>query len=1321
MERESSPTAPHSGAVEKCLRQLDKILELKRGGNTIHLDYHRMRFYGPEISYLRTATLNLDSLEVSFPDGNGQVWVRPIQTFISIEHNSHKHNGGVVQVDMRLGSQPRTVFTDLRERVKNHTSTARPGNGADRRSSGTNAPPRCSSPIDSIQALSFSEKEGALELAAAQLDAADGVGVGVGGDDGGEVTRLKEQQWQFVKPEEASIFTKLINIMDQRGLELFQVFSTLDQGSKGYVDVSDAEKAVSKVKGEDTKALFTPVTLAMMFTEGPGAHRLRFSDFFALMAFTPPNDTPTLEKYLLQWREISQQRLDDKLNKLASEESIHAVSSRTSNAVGTSEQKGRFSTAFMAAEEDADVEAEAAVVAPAVHAGHKPSISDETAQAAAASTNIAIAVALKELELEGVEEEDSSEESDSVGDDFVEAQTSGEESPASASTASASPRARTLNNSNRLSTREIMSLVTSMSDARRSEEVMQILNGTDTFNDSRPVSHRFAELVLTSPINSQEMGFLNQEDGLKEEAITTKEEVALLKQGSLGKLKERRSKTDQSNAATTPGQSAKLTLLSNAVTLTEPIEDENMPRLLQGEILVNKCFNSNYFLCTEKPFQQQSDLAAEQLRQGSIYLTNFRISFVSSNREYEGEDGEPVLTNRMHIPLGCISRIEKLDKESENEIGSGFQLCMICKDHRSVYFNFAATKGPSFASFFADVMLSYAFTDKADLLYAFAAHRHPEENEDAELREMHKTNNGWNAFIPEEEFKRQGLLLDSYSEENGGTIEEQSMKLNMEDLDTKNKNKAPWRLVDNSMYDLTETYPSAFIVPSQLSAEEITEAAAYRSRKRLPAVTWGAPNGAVLARSSQPMSGITASRSLADKLLLNLLRTKGRLHNANDNSKFFIIDCRSRLAATANAAMGKGVESDKNFVRTAISFCGIGNIHTMRDSYASLGKVVSPGIPQPLGVLQNAGKVMGAIRKGLGWTGLGMFSSSTEKSAGTTETLDGATDPAEPSFSSQSSISIVDEVLERDEALGNHQLNMDYDKRIADCGWVNHVRVVLSSSIMVAEKLHKEQSSVLVHCSDGWDRTAQVCATSQLMLDPFYRTLKGFFVLVEKDWCGFGHKFHDRLGTGYNPSKGGKEGDEVSPVFIQWLEVVWQLIQQFPSSFEYNEILLLFVADSLYSCISGTFLGNSELERKMKLECEHSTYSLWTLVMTERPIFINKQYEAVLQPLWPDARRVRLWERFHCRYSATSHPKVFTNEHWVEYSYGAAEMDMNEYSEDWATNTRSSRGVSLASLASPHSPYSPRNNNDDKRNSSRSSQGSPQKVDSYGATVRESF
>lgn len=40
----------------------------------------------------------------------------------------------------------------------------------------------------------------------------------------------------------------------------------------------------------------------------------------------------------------------------------------------------------------------------------------------------------------------------------------------------------------------------------------------------------------------------------------------------------------------------------------------------------------------------------------------------------------------------------------------------------------------------------------------------------------------------------------------------------------------------------------------------------------------------------------------------------------------------------------------------------------------------------------------------------------------------------------------------------------------------------------------EEGVSVLVHCSDGWDRTAQVCSVASVLLDPYYRTLKGFMV-----------------------------------------------------------------------------------------------------------------------------------------------------------------------------------------------------------------------------------
>jgi hypothetical protein len=56
--------------------------------------------------------------------------------------------------------------------------------------------------------------------------------------------------------------------------------------------------------------------------------------------------------------------------------------------------------------------------------------------------------------------------------------------------------------------------------------------------------------------------------------------------------------------------------------------------------------------------------------------------------------------------------------------------------------------------------------------------------------------------------------------------------------------------------------------------------------------------------------------------------------------------------------------------------------------------------------------------------------------------------------------------------------------------------------------------SVFVHCSDGWDRTAAISSLTQLMIDPYYRGLDGFAVLVEKEWCAFGHRFAHRCGTG---------------------------------------------------------------------------------------------------------------------------------------------------------------------------------------------------------------
>ena len=44
----------------------------------------------------------------------------------------------------------------------------------------------------------------------------------------------------------------------------------------------------------------------------------------------------------------------------------------------------------------------------------------------------------------------------------------------------------------------------------------------------------------------------------------------------------------------------------------------------------------------------------------------------------------------------------------------------------------------------------------------------------------------------------------------------------------------------------------------------------------------------------------------------------------------------------------------------------------------------------------------------------------------------------------------------------------------------------------------------------------------------------------------------------------GGDEEQRSPVFIQFLDCVYQLICQFPCSFEFNEDLLISIADHLY-------------------------------------------------------------------------------------------------------------------------------------------------------------
>lgn len=48
--------------------------------------------------------------------------------------------------------------------------------------------------------------------------------------------------------------------------------------------------------------------------------------------------------------------------------------------------------------------------------------------------------------------------------------------------------------------------------------------------------------------------------------------------------------------------------------------------------------------------------------------------------------------------------------------------------------------------------------------------------------------------------------------------------------------------------------------------------------------------------------------------------------------------------------------------------------------------------------------------------------------------------------------------------------------------------MLLKSALLVVHAVDRDQRPVLVHCSDGWDRTPQIVALAKLLLDPYYRT-----------------------------------------------------------------------------------------------------------------------------------------------------------------------------------------------------------------------------------------
>ncbi|RNA15125.1 Myotubularin-related [Brachionus plicatilis] len=458
---------------------------------------------------------------------------------------------------------------------------------------------------------------------------------------------------------------------------------------------------------------------------------------------------------------------------------------------------------------------------------------------------------------------------------------------------------------------------------------------------------------------------------------------------------------------------------------------------------------------------------------GHLTITNFRFFFSS----------QPLTVD---VPLGFILKIDKLYATSTSTPDEIIGLTVICKNGR--YYQFTKLENdPNFELLVHDQLVKHTFYLSSSIdCFAFV---HKPSLSDS---------TGWSVYDPDREYTRMGI-------------------------------GDQWRMSNaNQNFELCETYPRKLCVPSFVTDEELRLVAQFRSKNRLPVLSWTSESkhfGGIL-RSSQPLCGMSGKRSLYDE---DYLKKIAQMVAA---PKGFIYDARPYLNALANCTNGGGYENEKHYDFFKIEFLRIENIHTMRD------------------------------------------------------------------------------------CLGVVSFNLDSK-------WLEHLKLILDGCVKICDRVNTGHV-VLVHCSDGWDRTPQLTSLSVILMDDYYRTLQGFQVLIEKEWLSFGHKFSTRVGHGCH-----KYFDQDrSPIFVQFIDCVWQIMSQNKVFFEFNEQLLHDILQSLYSNQYGTFLMDSEKERD-KNELKAKTVSLWSYVNSNKEKYTNENYMVYEGDLKIETDKLKLWESYY--------------------------------------------------------------------------------------------
>ncbi|KAH8341099.1 hypothetical protein KR067_010896 [Drosophila pandora] len=382
----------------------------------------------------------------------------------------------------------------------------------------------------------------------------------------------------------------------------------------------------------------------------------------------------------------------------------------------------------------------------------------------------------------------------------------------------------------------------------------------------------------------------------------------------------------------------------------------------------------------------------------------------------------------------------------------------------------------------------------------------------------------------------------------------------------------------NTSYATCRSYPAIIVAPAQCSDAALSHLGRCFKGQRIPLPTWRHSNGALLIRGAQPNS----------KSVIGMLKNTTGNTNAHhdvthypEQDKYFLalINTMPKLTPLAlNQYSGMNLSMG--------SLLG----HSSADERPPLTPELSRKHKNNLDI--NAG---GKSRQGGGKGGtmkgnpgnssanafrkMRLYALGEKSQAKSNMNVDFCADfiPVDYPDIRQSRLAFKKLIRA---CMPSHNANetdgQSFAKMVEQSDWLQQISSLMQLSGAVVDLIDLQESSVMLSLEDGSDVTTQLSSIAQLCLDPYYRSLEGFRVLVEKEWLAFGHRFAHR--SNLKPSHA-NTNIAFAPTFLQFLDVVHQLQLQFPMAFEFNDFYLRFLAYHSVSCRFRTFLFDCEFER----------------------------------------------------------------------------------------------------------------------------------------------